>query len=91
MGPETMTLQQAWKVYDFWMDDPRIDMHPDPRGLEDVFRDTTQPFALRSASKWVGDCYLLAYADACGATMVTFDKGLLELARRGCYAAISPS
>jgi uncharacterized protein len=90
MGPETMTMQQAWKVYDFWVDDPRIDMHPEPRGLEEVFRDATQPFALRSASKWAGDCYLPAYADTCGATLVTFDKGLLELARKGGYAAISP-
>ena len=91
MGSVTMTLQQAWKVYDFWVDDPRIDMPPEPRGLEEVFRDTTRPFALRSASKWVGDCYLLAFAHACGATLVTFDKGLLELARKNGYAAISPT
>ncbi len=24
MGAETKTLQQAWKIYDFWVDDPRI-------------------------------------------------------------------
>ena len=91
MGSATLTLRQAWKVYDFWVDDPRIDLHPEPRSVEAGFRDTTESFAAKAASKWIGDCYLLAYAHACGATLVTFDKGLLALARKHGYPAISPA
>ena len=35
MGAETLTLQQAWSVNDQWLEDPRIDMHPEPHGLEE--------------------------------------------------------
>lgn len=84
-------MKQAWKIYDFWVEDPRIDLHPEPRGVEAGFRETTEPFALNAASKWVGDCYLLAYAEACGATLVTYDKALLELAGTHGYAAILPA
>jgi predicted nucleic acid-binding protein len=91
MGAETKTMKQAWKIYDFWVEDPRIDLHPEPRGVEAGFRETTEPFALNAASKWVGDCYLLAYAEACGATLVTYDKALLELAGTHGYAAILPA
>ena len=91
MGEETLTLQQAWSVYDEWLEDPRINLHAEPHGIDESFRGTTRPFAAKAASKWVGDCYLLAYADACGATLVTFDKGLLELARKHGYTAIPPA
>ena len=60
MGEETLTLKQAWGVYDQWLEDPRIDLHPEPSGLEAAFRETTRPLGARTASKWVGDCYLLA-------------------------------
>ena len=91
MGSETLTLQQAWNRYDRWLSDPRIDLCPEPHGIELAFRETTEPFAAKTASKWVGDYYILAYAGACGATLVTFDKGLLDLSRKCGYAAISPA
>jgi uncharacterized protein len=91
MGNETLTLGRAWSVYDRWLADPRVEFHPEPRGLDASFRKATAPFAKQSASKWVGDCYLLAHAVESDATLATFDKALLALAGRFGHAAIVPS
>jgi toxin-antitoxin system PIN domain toxin len=89
MGDQTLTLRKAWGVYDRWLEDPRVDFYPEPRDIEASFRQATQPFALRHASKWVGDCWLLAYAQEIQATLVTFDRALYEFARKqDCSAAI---
>src|SRR5689334_19591932 len=91
MGQQTLTLQKAWEVYERWLDDPRIEFYREPRGLDAAFREATAPFAAKPASKWVGDCYLLAFAKQSDAALVTFDKALLELARKRGYAAIVPA
>ena len=91
MGEQTLTLRQAWRVYERWMSDPRVDFYPEPRGMDAAFREATAPFAAKPASKWVGDCYLLAYARETHATLVTFDSALVAFARRHGYAAIVPA
>ncbi len=68
-----------------------MELHPEPRDIDSAFRLATAPFATQPASKWIGDCYLLAFAKQSGATLVTFDKALLRLARTHHYAAIIPS
>ena len=90
MGEQTLTLERAWSVYDRWLDDPRVELYPEPRGLDETFRKATAPFAAQPASKWVGDCFLLAYARESNAALVTFDRALLDLARKHGYAAITP-
>ena len=90
MGQKTVTLQKAWNVYERWLDDPRVQFYPEPRGMDAAFREATAPFAAKPASKWVGDCYLLAYARQSDASLVTFDKALLEIARKYRYDAIMP-
>jgi len=90
MGQKTVTLQKAWNVYERWLDDPRVQFYPEPRGMDAAFREATAPFAAKPASKWVGDCYLLAYARQSDASLVTFDKALLEIARKYRYEAIMP-
>jgi uncharacterized protein len=62
MGDQVLTVRKAWAVYDRWLDDPRVEAHPEPRGLDDGFRQTTALFSGKAASKWIGDCYLLAHA-----------------------------
>ena len=91
MGNYTLTVQEAWTVYDRWLDDRRVQFHPEPRQIDAAFRHTTAPFATQRASKWIGDCYLLAFSKEAGATLVTFDKGLLGLARKQHSPAIVPS
>ncbi|MGO9095714.1 MAG: TA system VapC family ribonuclease toxin [Bryobacteraceae bacterium] len=89
MGEETLTLRKAWGVYDRWLEDPRVEFYPEPRGLDAGFRQATAAFAGKAASKMVGDCYLLAYARHSHAVLVTFDPALDRLARKeGCAAVI---
>lgn len=90
MGDRTLTLRKAWDVYDRWLEDPRVEFYPEPRDIESGFRRTTEPFAGKDASKWVGDCYLLAYAQESHATLVTFDGGLHALARKHGNPAVAP-
>jgi toxin-antitoxin system PIN domain toxin len=89
MGEQTLTLKKAWGVYDRWLNDPRVEFYPEPRGLDVGFREATAPFAGKPATKLVGDCYLLAYAKHSHAALVTFDKALCDLAgQQGCRAVI---
>lgn len=89
MGQQTLTLRKAWGVYDRWLNDPRVEFYPEPRDLDTGFREATAPFSGKPASKWVGDCYLLAYAKHSAATLVTFDKALCDQAhKQGCSALI---
>jgi toxin-antitoxin system PIN domain toxin len=90
MGVDALTLDEAWTAYDHWIEDPRVEFHPDPRQLGATFRQATQPFAAQRASKLISDCYLLAFAKESGATLVTFDRALLGLARKQDCAAILP-
>lgn len=90
MGDYAHTVQSGWRIYERWLDDPRVQFHPEPRQLDLAFRQATQPFASQRASKWIGDCYLLAFARETGATLVTFDQALLSLARKHDYRAICP-
>lgn len=91
MGEQTMTLKKAWDVYERWLSDPRVEFYPEPRGLDAAFREATAPFAAKQASKWVGDCYLLACSKQSDAVLATFDRALLEVARKHGYAAIIPA
>jgi toxin-antitoxin system PIN domain toxin len=90
MGDETLTLRQAWSVYDSWLEDPRVEFFPDPHTIEAAFRRVTEPFAEQSATKWVGDCWLLAFAQATHSRLVTFDQALCDFARKQGHAALRP-
>jgi toxin-antitoxin system PIN domain toxin len=91
MGEQTLTLRKAWGVYDRWLEDPRVQFYPEPRGIDPVFRQAMAPFAGKPASKWVGGCYLLAYAKHIHATLVTFDAALHALAHKQGQPAVIPS
>jgi toxin-antitoxin system PIN domain toxin len=90
MGEQTLTLREAWEVYDHWLEDSRVEFYPEPSGVEGVFREATAPFASKAASKWLGDCYLLAYAKQSHATLATFDKALRHLARKQHCRVVEP-
>jgi toxin-antitoxin system PIN domain toxin len=90
MGDYANTVQGGWDIYDRWLSDPRVQFHPEPRDIDTVFREITRPFGAQRASKWIGDCYLLAFSKEIGATLVTFDRALLGLAHKQNCAAIIP-
>jgi toxin-antitoxin system PIN domain toxin len=77
MGPDQAKSQQeAWKVYDHWLQDERVEYLEEPGGLESQFRALTRsPHA--SPKDW-GDSYLLAFASAADLRLVTFDQALRQ-------------
>jgi len=81
MGESTTTLAGALQLYDQWTEDPRVELAPEPRGAEVLFRQAMAPFALQPATKAIADCYLVGFAEAAGAHIVTLDKGLAATAR----------
>jgi len=81
MGGSTTTLAGALQLYDRWALDPRVELAPEPRGAEILFRQAMSPFALQPATKAIADCYLVGFAEAAGAHVVTFDRGLAATAR----------
>lgn len=90
MRDQTLTIGKAWTVYDRWLEDPNVEFCPEPLQTEESFRHATDPFASKPASKWVGDCWLLAFAQATHSRLVTFDQALCEFAHRQGYAAVRP-
>jgi hypothetical protein len=90
MGEQTLTLGKAWSVYDQWLDDSRVEFCPEPRQTETIFRQATEPFAAKAATKWIGDCWLLAFAQATHSRLLTFDQALYEFARKQGNAAVRP-
>ena len=91
MGEQTLTLQQAWAVYERWLNDPRVEFYPEPQGVDVAFRAATEPLETQPATKWIGDAYLLAYAKESAAALVMFDKALYGFARKHDYAAAVPA
>jgi uncharacterized protein len=91
MGDQILNLREAWLVYDSWLEDPRVEFCPEPRGVDSTFRRMTRPLASLPASNSIGDCWLLAFAADIQSTLVTFDKALFGLARKQGFAAVIPS
>lgn len=81
MGGSTLTLSGALRLYDRWAEDPRVQLVPEPRGTEMLFRQALAPFSHQPATKAIADCYLIGFAEAAGANLVTFDRGLAGVAR----------
>jgi hypothetical protein len=81
MGGSATTLAEALQLYDRWARDPRVALAPEPRGAEALFRQAAAPFAQQPATKAIADCYLVGFAEAAGAHLVTFDRGLAATAR----------
>lgn len=81
MGGSTVNLGEALEIYDQWISDPRVAMTSEPRNTEPLSRTAVEPFVRQPATKAIADCYLVALAQAVGAEVVTFDKGLAGAAR----------
>jgi predicted nucleic acid-binding protein len=82
MGEDALSIGETWKVYDRWLEDPRIATRQEPFDFETAFRAATRRFLRSSSPKALGDCYLLAFGQATGATLVTFDRGLASACQK---------
>jgi predicted nucleic acid-binding protein len=77
MGPDQARSQQdAWKAYDRWLQDERIEFLDEPAGLETQFRALTRS-SHASPKDWA-DSYLLAFSSASDLRLVTFDQALSQ-------------
>ena len=74
MGDEVMTQPEAWRAYDSWHKDPRIEFADEPSEVEVRFRALTR--LRQPATRDWADSYLAAFAAAGQLTLVTFDRGL---------------
>lgn len=89
-GKDWPSLAEASTVYREYLRDPRIEFHQESRATEAALWEALEAHESQSASKFVGDAYLLAFARAQGAVLVTFDKALYKFALANDYAAIIP-
>ena len=82
MGGSTLTVSDALRLYDRWIRDPRTELAPEPPRMEKLFRQALAPVSSEAATKAIADCYLIGFAAATGAGIVTLDRGLAGIAKR---------
>ncbi len=80
MGDSTCSVDEALRLYDRWARDPRVEFASEPRGTEELFRRALAPIHRQQATKAIADSYLVGFAGAVGAELVTFDKSLARMA-----------
>ena len=80
MGDSTTTVAGALELYDRWRQDPRVELAAEVRGTEALIREALAPHLHQPATKAIADCYLVGFAEAAGADLVTFDRGLAATA-----------
>ena len=78
MGPQLLTQQKAWQLYDHLCGDERIQYLSEPLALEPRFRRFTQG-RLPAHKAW-SDAYLAAVAGEAGLALATFDRDFRRLA-----------
>jgi toxin-antitoxin system PIN domain toxin len=85
MGEDAMNQADAWRAYDRWLEDDRVEFIEEPPDLEPIFRGMSK--LQRPAPKDWADSYLVAFASASQLTIVTFDRALRGKARSGLLLA----
>jgi toxin-antitoxin system PIN domain toxin len=73
-----VTQDQAWKLYDGIMSDPRVGFAAEPPTIESLWRQFAQSPQF-APNGWT-DAYLAAFAVAGNYELVTFDKGFTRYA-----------
>jgi len=80
MGPdEAKSQRDAWRAYDRWLEDERVEFLDEPSGLETHFRALTR--SRHASTKDWADSYLAAFAEASRLTVVTFDRAFQNKAK----------
>lgn len=74
MGGKPLSMTQAWRVYDRFYQDDRVLLHPEPHLLDKHFR--KQASGKFASPKLWADAWMLAFAEAAGGQLVTFDNAL---------------
>ena len=78
MNGRPLSMKEAWKAYDGFFSDERVEFLAEPPAVERAFRGLSS--SVHASPKLWADAYLTAFANECGGSIVTFDR---SLARRG--------
>jgi uncharacterized protein len=78
MNGRPLSMKEAWKAYDGFFSDERVEFLAEPPAVERAFRGLSS--SAHASPKLWADAYLTAFANECGGSIVTFDR---SLARRG--------
>lgn len=80
MSEDVRSQKESWLIYDSFLRDDRVAFHneAEPEQIELAFRKFTS--GGRSLSQQWPDAYLAAFARVAGLTLVTFDRGLRQMA-----------
>lgn len=81
MGDQTHSITEALRVYDEWLRDLRVEFRHESFGTSRAFRSALSHTGHQQSPRAIADCYLAAFAKNTGATLVTFDRALAELAK----------
>lgn len=76
MGADVATQSEAWHIHDMFFENGRTFFTDEPKGIEELFRSRTA--RKQSSTKEWADAYLVAFAEAAGLRLVTFDKALSD-------------
>ena len=68
-----LSQAEAWRAYDRWLENDRVEFLDEPSGLEPTFRALSN--RAHPAPKDWADAYLAAFASAADLTLVSFDQG----------------
>jgi toxin-antitoxin system PIN domain toxin len=80
MKDQVLSPPLAWKLYDRTMEDDRIVFFEEPESTQFLQKFRTLSGAPRFSHGQWPDAYLAAFANVAGLVLVTFDRGLKELA-----------
>jgi len=78
LAEDVLRAGEVWAAWDLLLADDRFLFLPEPAGLEPEWRHLTGAF--RKGRMAETDAYLTAFARAGGLRILTFDRGLRELA-----------
>ena len=80
MGPDVMTQRAAWKGYNRFFEDARVDFMAEPSNASELgYLLERLSLNSRPSPKLWSDAYLGAFAMAAGFTLVSFDRALRAL------------
>jgi uncharacterized protein len=80
MAAKPLTMLEAWKTYDRFLSDERVEFVVESPAIDPVFR-TFSSRGTASPKLWA-DAYLLAFAAEAGGVLVTFDRVVAGRAER---------
>jgi toxin-antitoxin system PIN domain toxin len=80
MDGKPLTMVEAWRVHDRLFEDDRVTFVTEPAAVEKHFREYASGGA--ASPKLWADAWLLAFADAVGGAVVTFDRALAARSER---------